>query len=573
VSVVTTAGPVSSNQVYSSRHDGKDPARDPRATTTAELFDPSDLKRVRFSLPILLTEFEDLEEAEETSASPSLSPVSAGDGGGPSARGKHEHYSKTAVEGGQNSRRGDDESRDGSALWDIRDISRREYTLDQVLDIYYRTCWNLSVLPLSSVEEAFRARIALNQSMPALVLSGTAFSPQDMRAFSEILDLKFGLRKLELEHCGLDDESVRLLTYSLMCADAVRYLSVAHNSKITHWGLKSIATYIFHTRELYALNLSGIRLDKRGAMHLSDALAGTKMLAAPGRHAEGAERQSSAVFSAPVLLSEPVTLRILYLDGCRIEPHVLESMVPGIRRSPLQFLSLRNNALSTKHGTALYKLLCKEEAPSETDPANEFTSASDPEGDRRRQPNFQALDLSQNSLRPVILNIAEALLANTTLKELALCQNGLDHDSLAILARCLASNKGLTSLDISRNPMCSPDLGGVTELKLELPQNKTLQCLFMSDTKLTTEGAILLAECLPELTCLQRLEIASNRDIEVAGILALSASIKSNRSLLCLEVSINESDDLAYQFEREIAKSCIANMERQHQETLKAKRK
>ncbi|KAJ1920745.1 hypothetical protein H4219_001144 [Mycoemilia scoparia] len=213
--------------------------------------------------------------------------------------------------------------------------------------------------------------------------------------------------------------------------------------------------------------------------------------------------------------------------------------IPGVQKSSLRFLSLRLNKVSEHHSHVLKSLL---------------------EGDSGCK--LEALDLSQNLLRLAMPSICLALSSNTHLKELSLTKNNLSSDSLVNIAKCLPKNRSLTSLDLSNNPLTYYGMDGLNELKIELPSNKFLQCLFMSDTKLTTEGAIILAEGLPDLRHLQRLDISLNPGIDTAGILALSASMKSNRSLLCLEVTIDSSDELANLFEQEIVKACIENMER-----------
>lgn len=85
--------------------------------------------------------------------------------------------------------------------------------------------------------------------------------------------------------------------------------------------------------------------------------------------------------------------------------------------------------------------------------------------------------------------------------------------------------------------------------------------LFLSDTGLTTDGAISLAEFLPETKSLLHLDLTANPLIETAGILALSVGLKSNNLIRCLDLSIPpNSPDLA-ELSQSILQSCIRNTE------------
>jgi protein phosphatase 1 regulatory subunit 37 len=85
--------------------------------------------------------------------------------------------------------------------------------------------------------------------------------------------------------------------------------------------------------------------------------------------------------------------------------------------------------------------------------------------------------------------------------------------------------------------------------------------LFLADTGLTSEGAISLAEFLPETKSLLHLDLTSNPLIDIAGILALSVGLKANKMIRCLDLSIPpNSPDLA-DLSQSILQSCIRNTE------------
>jgi protein phosphatase 1 regulatory subunit 37 len=101
----------------------------------------------------------------------------------------------------------------------------------------------------------------------------------------------------------------------------------------------------------------------------------------------------------------------------------------------------------------------------------------------------------------------------------------------------------------------------VSALRTTFTVNTSLKRLFLSDTGLTTDGAISLAEFLPETKSLLHLDLTSNPLIETAGILALSVGLKSNKLIRCLDLSIPpNSPDLA-ELSQSILQSCIRNTE------------
>lgn len=83
----------------------------------------------------------------------------------------------------------------------------------------------------------------------------------------------------------------------------------------------------------------------------------------------------------------------------------------------------------------------------------------------------------------------------------------------------------------------------ITTLRTAFTINSNLKRLFLADTSLSTEGAIALAEFLPEARHLLHLDLTENGGIEVAGIMALAVGLRSNRLLRCLDLSIPLNDE------------------------------
>jgi protein phosphatase 1 regulatory subunit 37 len=104
-------------------------------------------------------------------------------------------------------------------------------------------------------------------------------------------------------------------------------------------------------------------------------------------------------------------------------------------------------------------------------------------------------------------------------------------------------------------------LEGIHVLRNALTLNTTLRHLSLSSTGLTSQGAIALAEFLPDFLALQHLDLTSN-SLDVAGVLALSVGLKVNYEMRCLDLSIVPGEEEMARLCREILKICLRNTER-----------
>ncbi|KAJ2558624.1 hypothetical protein GGH95_005009, partial [Coemansia sp. RSA 1836] len=458
------------------------------------------------------------------------------------------------------------------------------YRVQEVWELYERTCRSLDIEPLPSFESTLVAHMRKEQTLGSLDLAGTRLDGAHMKCFADMLDLNFGLVKLELSYCEIDDDAVRLLVYSLLCNDSVRYLSLAHNPRLHSDGVRYVSILVRHSKQLQMLDISGVPVRKKSAGYLAAALTGLGANWSLGR---GSMHKKATA-------CEQISLQALRMNCCGIKPAALAILASGVRLSPLQHLSLHSNSLTGSAGPILREMLygdppqlsqyrqpltprrpisvslhglsdakyCQESTSTPMSAGGSGSSSGAYFSEFPRVSRLRSLDLSQNDLGRAVLDLAEGLLWNTNLRSLVLRENKLQPALFAPFIECLGINKGLLYLDISRNPVCGPSPVVVETLTQVLAQNRTLKGLFMSASGMTSEGAITLAECLPELHSLERLDVSENPGIDVAGLMALSASIKLNRSLICVEVTVNTGDEVCAALEQGIAQTCIANMQR-----------
>ncbi|KAJ2083181.1 hypothetical protein H4R24_001011 [Coemansia sp. RSA 988] len=454
--------------------------------------------------------------------------------------------------------------------WDVEALSRRQYGAQEVRELYERSCQALEMEPLTAFSKTLVRHARDARQLGSVNMAGSVLHGAQMRSFAEMLDLNIGLVRLELSHCGIDDDAARVLAYSLLCNDSVRYLSLANNTRVRSDGVRSVAILVRHSKQLQFLDMSGVAIRKKSAGYLAAALTG---LGANWSLKRGSmHRKSSSC--------EPISLQALHMNNCAIKPDALAILASGVRLSPLQHLALRLNSLGAAAGPILREMLYGDppqqsrERPGShprrpismslhgLSDAQIVGGGSGGPGDSPRVSQLRTLDLSQNDLGRATLDLAEGLLWNTNLRSLTLRENRLQPASFAPFIECLGINRGLAHLDISRNPVCGPNPVVLEVLAKVVSQNQTLRGLFMSATSMTSEGAIILAECLPEQQRLERLDVSENAGIDVAGLMALSASIKLNRSLICVEITVNTGDDVCAALEQGIAQVCIANMQR-----------
>jgi len=85
--------------------------------------------------------------------------------------------------------------------------------------------------------------------------------------------------------------------------------------------------------------------------------------------------------------------------------------------------------------------------------------------------------------------------------------------------------------------------------------------VFLNATGFESAGAIALAEYLPDMQSVIHLDLTDNPDLNIAGIMALAASIKLNHTLRCLDLSIPPNSAEFARLSQDILQSCVRNTE------------
>ncbi|KAI8055941.1 hypothetical protein BDF22DRAFT_672993 [Syncephalis plumigaleata] len=362
------------------------------------------------------------------------------------------------------------------------------------LSVYYRqACRARDERPIDSVLRQLKRASERAEHLTTLSLTGILLERRAADALSDMLALRSGLQRLELDDCS-----------SLLLVDELQELSLCRNKRISADGFKYVAIYTRKAKNLRLLDLSGCRPDKRGCRYLSHALASSSVM---------------------MLRS---ALRTLYLNDCNLRSTFLEVLVPSIRRSNVTDLSLTHNRFGPNGAVWIAALLDADWLPP--DESNGLFAGI--------ESRIERLNLACNDIRSGIEQIAVALRKNRTLCELDLSANELNSRALSSLAISLTENNTLTCLNLSGNPISGPTIDG---------------------------GAIALAEFLPETQTLRRLDLSDNPDIDIAGVMALSVSVRMNSSLQYLDVNVMPDDSEMAALSRDILLTCIRNTQLQEE--------
>ncbi|KAM0789324.1 hypothetical protein ACM66B_000160 [Microbotryomycetes sp. NB124-2] len=550
---------------------------------------------------------------------------------------------------------------------------------ESLVKLYAECCKTREERPNDRVRQ-----ILLNnrRSTPRVIdLSNEQLSHGAVEALADLLSVDFGLKKLVLEECGLDDASVRPLLHALLVSGNIATVSLAKNKKIRSKGFKYIAIFMRKAKFLRYLDLSENNIDKRSADFLVQALTPSSSetkeqpasengevkedeLLDGSDSKEGLDEDNGLLWTdAPLLrphAQDPgaAALLSLRLENCGLRGATLEALAHGVRASSLKHISIRRNRINVQAAVSLAIMI--RDYPLASDPASIFaepnTSAvsstaridyaspdlsitssgnsvtarhalqspfarrtasptpqpsavpspvaspvpppplppKDNSGDLRnghndrdrdlhshsearsrlrkqidelpRTGSLLTLDVKGNDIRNGVFYIAQVLKRNRTLKVLNLSENKIDASGLMALGEALKFNTTLETLDMSFNPCCGPSLDGVNALRTAIMIHPDLKRIFLNSTDMTSEGAISLAEFLPEAKSLIHLDLTGNFEIDIAGVLALSVSVKMNHTIRCLDLNIPPNDADFARLSQDILQCCIRNTEHAQEE-------
>ncbi|KDQ16817.1 hypothetical protein BOTBODRAFT_30713 [Botryobasidium botryosum FD-172 SS1] len=241
---------------------------------------------------------------------------------------------------------------DGAGAWNLARIEE-----------FYRDCCKMrDEYMLSGVTSAIRTSNVLPPR--TLDLSGVKLTVHSAAALADLLSVEWGLRKLILSDCDLDDLSIKSILHALLIPASLPHFSLSCNKRLKSPAFKLIGFYLEQARVLQFLDLSEIPLDKRSVECLLSALAPAPAnLALP----DTSSSALGASFTSPPLsplLESPASgqtgqnqkgaqLVTLRLDDCSLRSGNLEALAHAVRPSALQHLSIRSNKIGPMGAVAI----------------------------------------------------------------------------------------------------------------------------------------------------------------------------------------------------------------------------
>ena len=468
---------------------------------------------------------------------------------------------------------------ESEALDRARRLCGRPWSACELESLYRVCCRAREDAPHASIIHVL-AQAALWPQARARTLdfADTALAPHAV-ALADMLCAPTGVQVLRFDRCGLDTDAVRALAAAVFASHSVHTLSLADNPGIQTRGWRAIGALVQDDRVLRHLDLS----------HHALSTSSWRAVLSP-------------------LTRGHSTLQTLRLDHSALRPAHLECVAEAVHASSLQHVSLRHSGLGDGSAPRLSRMLMDwdeharpaiediERVGVVTVPATDDLYGDEselhviasllhghdaPHAPSRRHERREAiiaraqafqhalsdiparghlltLDLRGNALHDADAAIlATALRRNRTLRVCSLADNHITPHGLACIADALRYNTTLETLDLSGNPCGGPALDGVLRLRVALAVHPRLKRVVFADTQLAAEGALVLAECLPDAEHLVHLDLTRN-PLGLVGMLGLAAGTRRNASLRCLDVSLEDDPDFV-EAARDVYTHCAHN--------------
>ena len=374
------------------------------------------------------------------------------------------------------------------------------------------------------------------------------------------------VKKLILEDCGLGDEAVRVILAGLLAAktpeqakhnkklskkaiEDIKYgkaeklgvvekLSLKNNPKIGKEGWRHICLFLYMSRTLKAVDLSGIPLPQ------------------PSTGAEG----SQAAVDIPTLLEKAIAGRLggssleeLVMGECRITLETVEKIVGSVMQCGVTRLGLASNDINVD---GLHHIL-------------RYLKSGKCEG----------LDLGGNDLSEHLHLLADALDDKNPLYALSLADCKLTAASLSPLFPALVKLPNFRFIDLSHNrDLFTTEPSAISILQKYLPRMPILKRVHMLDVAMTPDHAIALAEILPESKTLAHLNILENHLLsplasakdeasqeEACALYAsLMAAVRVSETIICIDIDVPtpESNEVVKALAKQVVAYSLRNLER-----------
>ncbi|KAI9730894.1 MAG: hypothetical protein M1834_005612 [Cirrosporium novae-zelandiae] len=445
----------------------------------------------------------------------------------------------------------------------------------------YRRCCQLRETPvLKKIVEEVTAPSSVLAEAPGTVgclnLSNYTIKLNDCITMGDWLAV-VPVRKLILDNCGLTDEAIRIILAALLAVktmeqarhnktlakkkgteseDAeeeklgvVETLSLKNNPKIGPEGWRYIAFFIYMSRTLKAIDLSGIPFPQppsnpsHGPGHLMRTMSGHQVPPC-----------LMSIFSKA--LGERLAwnqLEQLVIGECNLSAECIGKIADGAIQCKLRRLGLANNHLDHKGLEHVAR----------------YVAAGYCEG----------LDLGGNDIPQNLPTLIDVLHEDSSLVALSLAECNLSQGSLLPLFPALMKLPNIRFLDLSHNRnlfATQPD--ALSLLRKYLPLMPSLKRIHLHDVDMSPDHAIALAEILPECGGLCHIGLLENKALvaladakdeasqeEACALYAsLMVAVRVSNSIICIDIEVpsQESSEIVKALAKQLVAYSLRNLER-----------
>lgn len=434
----------------------------------------------------------------------------------------------------------------------------------------YRRCCQLRETPiLKHITDQISSPSACPITTPGVVscldLSGHWLQLPDIVTLSDYLAV-VPVKKLILEDCGLGDEAVRVILAGVLAAKTpeqakhnkklskraiedvrngkseklgvIEKLSLKNNSKIGKEGWRHICLFLYMSRTLKAIDLSGIALPQRNT-----GLEG-----------------SQAAIDVPTLLQKSISGRLggshleeLVMGECSMPLDTIEKIIDAVIQCGIARLGLASNCITAD---GLHHIV-------------RYVKSGKCEG----------LDLGGNDISDHLEILADAIDNKNPLYALSLADCKLTAPSLEPLFPALVRLPNFRFIDLSHNRnLFAAQPNALDLLRKFLPQLPILKRINLLDVAMTPDHAIGLAEILPETKVLAHLSILENHLLsplaaakdeasqeEACALYAsLMAAVRVSKTLVGIDIDVPspDSSEIVKALAKQVVAYSLRNLER-----------
>ncbi|KAI5294720.1 hypothetical protein KEM55_006480, partial [Ascosphaera atra] len=369
-----------------------------------------------------------------------------------------------------------------------------------------------------------------------LNLTNFKMKTEDLITFSDWLAV-VPVRKLVLQNCGLDDETVRIILAALL---ATKPMSDVYRRQSTDAVAKSgSSTSMKSTRERFGAIQKLVLNDNPNIgvegwknislfIHMSRTLVGIDLSGIPFPTCHKKQQNCAEVAKTfSVALQTRLAgnhLQELVLSDCHLSTDDVTALCNAARLVGLKRLGLANNALSKQALKAVVSYYQGSSCEGLDLGGNDLSGRSDADSDNGDKVSTSSTEDDYDD--PVDL-LSSTITSAHSLATLSLADCCLTPKMLDPLLRALASLPDFRFLDLSHNRALfdSPNKRGdrtektkhkhdaVALLRKYLPRMYNLRRIHLVDVSLSPDAAIALAEILPECRSLCHINILENPEI------------------------------------------------------------